>query len=311
MPQLSVPTAIAGYAEEEEVLVECSGKSTTTGGGWSLGHIACRSAGSEACNWVTKYLNAIDPAGTGDKATTAPSKRRSGKVEETRFGLARSLETGLSLESYPEIFPVITKSKTDPSYKERFAGNSKRFQDFAPFLVASLSSARFLAERAKVDTYPIRSFRASIIVDGVEPWAEESWSQLEVGPASGGSDGPIVMRKIKECPRCTVPCRNPDTGDFLFSEKLKLWNVLKAIYPRKNSDPEWGSWAGVFFGVYFGHAAQPGVVRVGDVITPTKVEPWDLHLQQGVLATALAKLNWEVLAGLLVLLIAAAVVLFL
>ena len=35
---------------------------------------------------------------------------------------------GLSLEEFPEEFPLIAKAKKDPEYAARFAGNSKRFQ---------------------------------------------------------------------------------------------------------------------------------------------------------------------------------------
>ena len=55
-------------------------------------------------------------------------KRRSGLPKDSRFGLARSMAKGLSLEEFPEEFPLIAKAKKDPEYAARFAGNSKRFQ---------------------------------------------------------------------------------------------------------------------------------------------------------------------------------------
>jgi hypothetical protein len=59
-----------------------------------------------------------------------------------------------------------------------------------------------------------------------------------------------------------------------------LWKVLKRVFPSKFSDPEWGSWAGVFMGVYIGHNGMEGKLAVGDVITPKNIVPWDAHLKK-------------------------------
>ena len=50
---------------------------------------------------------------------------------------------------------------------------------------------------------------------------------------------------------------------------------------KKYSDPEWGDWAGPFFGVYFGHAAKEGTLRVGDPIKVLETVAWDAHLRSG------------------------------
>jgi hypothetical protein len=82
------------------------------------------------------------------------------------------------------------------------------------------------------------------------------------------------------------------SGEFVFpDEKLKLWKILRAAFPKKNTDPEWGDWAGPFFGVYFGHAAHEGTLRVGDQIAVLETVAWDAHLRTGpsrVLLLALA-----------------------
>jgi len=242
--------------------VECSGKSTTSGGGWSFGFIAgkAHAAGSA---WVSAYLNRkadTQEGGIGDRLV-------SGKRKLSRYSLVRTLNNGLSMEAYPPIFPVIAKSKTVPEYKERFAGNYRQFSDFAPFLLVNQQSERFLASVAGLESYPIASFRGNIVVRSDGAWEEEAWAVVDVcSPTSARATPALTLRKIKECPRCNVPCRDELTGKFLFpDDSLKLWKVLKHVFPLKAGDPEWGNWAGVFFGVYFGHAGRAGgTVRVGD-----------------------------------------------
>mmetsp|Transcript_41253 Transcript_41253/g.131115 ORF Transcript_41253/g.131115 Transcript_41253/m.131115 type:complete len:383 (+) Transcript_41253:88-1236(+) len=274
MPQLSLPTALEAYAQEEELLVECSGKSTTTGGGWSLGFEEARGHAA-ASTWISEYLNReAEPGG----------KRLSGFKEPSRFVVARSSQV-LSLASYPSIFPVIERSKSDSDYRLRFEGNARRFADFAPLLVVSRDSARFVSERCPDggEPYPVRSFRGNIVVEGAPAWAEETWRKIEIR----GADAPLVLWKLKECPRCTVPCRDQSTGGWVFpKDALRLWKVLRKAFPGKNRDPEWGIWAGPFFGVYFGNAGQEGTLRVGDQIEVLETCRWDDHLRQRL------PLNW-------------------
>ena len=45
-------------------------------------------------------------------------------------------------------------------------------------------------------------------------------------------------------------------------------------------DAQWGTWAGAFFGVYFGHHGVEGaVLKVGDVIEVETWTRWDAHLK--------------------------------
>ena len=64
MPELAVPTAAKRYAGQEDLVVECSGKSTSRAeGGWSFGFIDCKSAGAAASEWISSYLNALVETG--------------------------------------------------------------------------------------------------------------------------------------------------------------------------------------------------------------------------------------------------------
>lgn len=276
MDALTIPTQLDGYDEEPWVDVDASGRSTTHETGWYFGQVRSRRHAA-ASEWFTKYLNR--DAGDPER----PGLRLSGKSKASTYALARSGSEPLSMEAYPPIFPILEKARSDPKYAARLAGNRRRFADFAPFLLVSRASARAVAEATAVPDYPIGSFRGNVVVGGAQPWAEEGWARLEIRPAAGSEHAggaPLVLNKIKECPRCTVPCRDGATGGFVVpSHKLRLWSSLKKLFPRKHADPEWGEWAGVYFGVYYGHGGKAGAtVSVGDSVVVLERTRWDAHL---------------------------------
>mmetsp|Transcript_4081 Transcript_4081/g.5012 ORF Transcript_4081/g.5012 Transcript_4081/m.5012 type:complete len:311 (+) Transcript_4081:41-973(+) len=212
---IKLPLNEKDYVMNDDIVVSCSGKSTTTGGGWSLGTIPCKLGDRKANDWITAYLNHQDKNG----------KFRHGKSLRTSFAFARSVST-LQLRNYPEIFPIISAAKADG----RLGRNEKRFSDFAPLLICNRASLERVKSLGNVKDYPMESMRASIIVDSKQSWSEERWKYIYV---QGNNKEPLTLSKIKECPRCTVPCRHPKTGKYLFPEKLLLWKVLKKAFPQK------------------------------------------------------------------------------
>ena len=66
----------------------------------------------------------------------------------------------------------------------------------------------------------------------------------------------------------------------LASPTRRLRGCLQAAFPLKFSDPEWGVWAGAFFGLYMGHNGKGTgtVLRVGDTVHVLTYRPWDVHL---------------------------------
>mmetsp|Transcript_35314 Transcript_35314/g.113830 ORF Transcript_35314/g.113830 Transcript_35314/m.113830 type:complete len:399 (+) Transcript_35314:85-1281(+) len=271
---IQIETAPLNTSKNGDILiVDASGKSTTTSGGgdeddvpamagWKLGELKGVVL-EEASEWVNIYLNGV-------------VKTASGKARPTRYAMVRSV-SHLSMEEYPPIFPLLERASTDELYAARFKGNARLFSDFAPFLLVNRASAKDLSTLSEA-AYPIHSFRGNIVVKGAAPWAEEGWASVLIEAAGGEA---FELGKIKECPRCTVPCRDEATGQFLFlRDKLKLWKVLKAAFPLKFSDPEWGVWAGAFFGLYMGHNGKGTgtVLRVGDTVHVLMYRPWDVHL---------------------------------
>jgi uncharacterized protein YcbX len=87
------------------------------------------------------------------------------------------------------------------------------FPDAFPFTVASLASLRqlndWIAERAvelgeePVDPLPIDRFRANLVVDGDEPFAEDGWSAVTIGG--------VRFRATKPVGRCVMTSIHPRT----------------------------------------------------------------------------------------------------
>jgi len=114
--------------------------------------------------------------------------------------------------------------------------------------------------------YSARPFRPSVVVEATSgAWSEESWQELITGDRS------ILLRRLKECPRCTVPCRDQDSGQFYFKDDaLKATKALRKLRPQKADDPEWKSWTGPFFGVYFAHSSAGLELSVGTALNLEK-----------------------------------------
>jgi len=263
MAELAVPVAEDQYLSNEDVEVHCAGKSTTTAGSWHLSSMMGKNAGHEAEEWLTNYLNSADDFLNGRG------------IPATKYTLVRSLK-GRSMMEYNREFPILEKMDSDEDYAARFKGNETRFQDFAPFLLISADSCDWLIEKmnSNRDVYSEAPARPSIVVKGTKrAWDEENWKEFTIGN--------VRFRKIKECPRCTVPCKQQvgaKAGDFIFEDsKLKPTKTLKTHFPEKDGDEEWGSWRGPFFGVYVGHGGQPGALKIGDKIEVNKETVWDSH----------------------------------
>ena len=88
MPELGsirLPCDAKAYDSQKKMRVECSGKSTTTGGGWSFGFIDGRSCGDAVDSWLTTYLNAPHPRSKQN------GMLNSGKKKPSRYGLVRNM----------------------------------------------------------------------------------------------------------------------------------------------------------------------------------------------------------------------------
>lgn len=86
---------------------------------------------------------------------------------------------------------------------ELVSAQAMSFADATPVLVANEASLRDLARRA-VEPFSMDRFRANLVVDGVEPWDEDTWASFTIGEAR--------LETVIPVPRCTVPQVDQDTG---------------------------------------------------------------------------------------------------
>jgi len=82
-------------------------------------------------------------------------------------------------------------------------GDVVSFADGYPFLLISEASLAALNSRVG-EQLSMRRFRPNIVVSGAEPFAEDTWSELELGG--------IGFRGVKPCDRCVVTTLDPDSG---------------------------------------------------------------------------------------------------
>jgi len=131
---------------------------------------------------------------------------------------------------------------------ERSAGSAApsakvAFADGYPLLVVSRGSLDAL--NAKLDApVPMRRFRPNVVIEGVDPYAEDEWDRLRLGT--------IDARMVKRCDRCSVV--TVDDEGRRHKEPLKTL----ATYRRSGSN--------VSFGVNVAHG-HAGTLRVGDSVT--------------------------------------------
>lgn len=259
---LEVPIEARAFEDEKSMCISCSGLSTTSEGGWSLGHVDARYCGLDAENWFTEYLTnkLIDKI-----------KRKNAKG--VRFALARSFGRGRACSNYagPMQVPFSDDVKAQRLGKASpfkmtnvpvLENDRVHFQDSFPFLVTSVDSLKALRVAMNEKDYPMSAFRPNIVVStGGKEFEEERWSVFRF--SSG-----VIFRQLKLCPRCTVPTRDPTSGEFLLKDnKLLFMKTLRKMFPKKTKDSEWGEeWEGATFGVLSAHNGSKGEIRVGDSV---------------------------------------------
>jgi uncharacterized protein YcbX len=78
------------------------------------------------------------------------------------------------------------------------------FADAYPILVCSTASLAVLNARLPAPV-PMERFRPNLVLDGLEPFAEDSIGAVRIGA--------VVLRFVKPCTRCTVPSIDQDSGE--------------------------------------------------------------------------------------------------
>ncbi len=127
------------------------------------------------------------------------------------------------------------------------------FADGFPILVTTSGSLAAVNRDIKQhggSAVPMARFRPNIVIDCDEAWAEDRWTQLQIGDVS--------LDLVKPCERCIVTTTDQRTGERSGKEPLA---ALTRIH--RSQDPR-------IKGVLFGVNAVPrtlGSIRVGDAVS--------------------------------------------
>ncbi len=142
----------------------------------------------------------------------------------------------------------------DPAYAQ--PTDRVSFADGFPLLILSSATLQHLATLTPPpDTLPpnpvsdVRRFRPNLLIDGVPPYAEDTWKRIRIGGPAG-----VVLDIVKSCGRCGLINVNPDSAE-VGSEPLKTLSSYRR-------DPDSGK-------VLFGQNAIPrslGSIQVGQSI---------------------------------------------
>ena len=124
-------------------------------------------------------------------------------------------------------------------------GDVVSFADAVPLLLATDASLADLNARL-AQPLPMSRFRPNLVIDGVQPWAEDTWKRLRVGE--------VEFEVTHRCARCVVTTIDQQTGT-----KDRSGEPLKTLAKfRRDAD-----------GVYFGMNLVPrsaGTVKVGEQV---------------------------------------------
>ena len=123
----------------------------------------------------------------------------------------------------------------DPDYAR--AEDRVSFADGYPLLLASSASLAALGDwivEMGGEPVPMTRFRPNVVVEGTEPWAEDTWQQVRIGAQT--------FRVVKRCDRCVMTTVDPELGRFTGQQPLKALRKHrredKAVYFAVNLIPD-------------------------------------------------------------------------
>lgn len=120
------------------------------------------------------------------------------------------------------------------------------FADGFPLLITTLASLDALNKELAAPV-PMTRFRPNIVVDGGEPWAEDTWRDIRIGD--------LQARIVKPCARCTIVTHDPVTGER--PARLEPLTTLKRIHATADGR------------IIFGQNVIPNgeaTIRIGDKV---------------------------------------------
>jgi uncharacterized protein YcbX len=150
---------------------------------------------------------------------------------------------GLSVRLVWQPDPTVRAVATDDG---GLPGDVLSLADAAPLLLTSESSLRQLDAWTDTDTQPLDPvrFRPNVIIDGDEPFAEESWTSVTIGE--------VRFRMTMICDRCVMTTIEPST---LARGKEPIRTL--AAYRRRDRK----TWFGIRLA-----PLNPGRIRLDDLV---------------------------------------------
>ncbi|MGE5316317.1 MAG: MOSC domain-containing protein [Acidobacteriota bacterium] len=139
-------------------------------------------------------------------------------------------------------FPDDSLRSVDPRYAAH--GEHTAFADAFPVLLITQASLDDLNLRLKAPL-PMNRFRPNIVVDGAEPYAEDTWGRIRLG-------GSVELDVVKPCARCAITTIDQETLER-GNEPL----ATLSAYRQSGSKLLFGQNALV---------SAPGVLRTGDQV---------------------------------------------
>jgi MOSC domain-containing protein len=142
---------------------------------------------------------------------------------------------------------VYVDARMERPVDPRYAGPEERvgFADAFPLLLLSRASVEELNRRLSRPV-TVENFRPNLVVEGCEPFAEDSWRRLRVGS--------VELEVVKPCSRCVFTTVDPLTGmKATDGEPLRTLSGFRRMGGK----------------VMFGQNAlvrRPGTIQVGDPV---------------------------------------------
>lgn len=124
------------------------------------------------------------------------------------------------------------------------------FADAHPILLANENSLRDLNQKLQAQGKQpsvIERFRANIVIDGLEAFAEDKIVEVQIGGA--------VFTNPKLCARCPIVTQDIETGKVVSKETLKILSEYRKIGPKN----------GVMFGLNL-TPSKLGTIKLNDPV---------------------------------------------
>ncbi|XP_028994623.1 mitochondrial amidoxime-reducing component 1 [Betta splendens] len=126
------------------------------------------------------------------------------------------------------------------------------YPDVAPVMLLSAASVEDLSSRMEKPV-TVERFRPNIVISECEPFAEDSWEELQIGS--------VRLRRVMSCGRCLLTTVDPETGIISRKEPLDTLKSYRQCDPAQKHIYK----ASPLFGQL--HAVkQTGALQVGDEV---------------------------------------------